>query len=391
MLTRNKRAVLATSQNPLCAGLLQLVLEFVGPGYCLHAGTVCKAWRESYSQVAAVTLTVATWDGRSISFICGPTHTLRSAAFTSQATLRWAHSWSLNLGTKEYIAAQTADIPTLALARELGMPLTAEMMHSAAAFLKLAVLQWLHIDAGCPLPLDITHSAARGGSIVLLQWLAAAGCVFDAGTSYAAALSGHMHVLQFLRENGCRFDRDCVDAASERGDLAMVHWLRQHSVPWRLSNVTHLAMQTGAAALADWLLEENHIQLSPSLMCTAAEHGQLAMCQYLRGRGCEWDVSMCSRSCYYADHGAVLRWLHGSGCPWDIEEVALNAAICGSVDILEYVFQQGVLHEGDELCELLAAAGAQSNLAAAVWLRQHGADWPPALMHMCQLCTGPVS
>jgi hypothetical protein len=44
MLTRNKRAVLATSQNPLCAGLLQLVLEFVGPGYCLHAGTVCKAW-----------------------------------------------------------------------------------------------------------------------------------------------------------------------------------------------------------------------------------------------------------------------------------------------------------------------------------------------------------
>jgi hypothetical protein len=261
------------------------------------------------------------------------------------------------------------------------MPLTAEIMHSAAASLKLAVLQWLHIDAGCPLPLDITHSAARGGSIVLLQWLAAAGCVFDAGTSYAAALSGHMHVLQFLRESGCRFDRDCVDAAAERGDLAMVQWLRQHSVPWRLSNVTHLAMQTGAVALADWLLEEDYIQLHPSLMCTAAEHGQLAMCQYLRGRGCEWDVTMCSRSCYYADHSAVLCWLHSSRCPWDVEEVALNAAICGSVDILEYVFQQGVLPEGDLLCELLAAAGAHNNLAAAVWLRQHGANWPPALMH----------
>jgi hypothetical protein len=160
-----------------------------------------------------------------------------------------------------------------------------------------------------------------------------------------------------------------------------VQWLRQHSVPWRLSNVTHLAMQTGAVALADWLLEEDYIQLHPSLKRTAAEHGQLAMCQYLRGRGCEWDVTMCSRSCYYADHGAVLRWLHSSGCPWDVEEVALNAAICGSVDILEYVFQQGVLPEGDLLCELLAAAGAHNNLAAAVWLRQHGADWPPALMH----------
>jgi hypothetical protein len=356
------------------------VLDFVGPGYCLHAGTVCRAWRESYNQIAAVTLAAVSWDGRSISFTCGPSHTLRSAAFSSQATLRWAHSWGLNLGLQEYIAAKSADIATLELAHELGMPLTAEMLHSAAASLKLAVLQWFHIDAGCPLPQDITHSAARGGSIVLLQWLAAAGCVFDAGTSYHAALAGHMHVLQFLREKGCRFDKDCVDAAAERGDLAMVQWLLQQGCRWRLSNVAHLAMQTGAVALADWLLDENYIQLHPSLMCTAAEHGQPAMCQYLRGRGCEWDVTMCSRSCFYADHSAVLRWLHESGCPWDAEEVALNAAICGSVGILDYLLQQGVLPEGDLLTEMLAAAGAHNRLEAAVWLREHGADWPPALM-----------
>jgi hypothetical protein len=402
----------AAGVETLCDGTLQLVLDFVGPGYCLHAGTVCRAWRESYHRVAAITLAVTTWDGRSISFICGPSHTLRSAAFSSRATLRWAYNWGLDLEVKEYIAAKTADLATLAIAIMLGMPLTAELMHSAARFQKFNVLEWLHIDARCSLPQDITHSAAKGGSIVLLQWLAAAGCVFDRRTSYHAALAGHMHVLQFLLKKGCRFDKDCIDAAAERGDLLMVQWLRQQGCPWRKSEVVHLAAESGCVALMDWLLHEPEVVvMTHDLMASAAEAGQLAMCQYLREQGCPWSPRACLDAAR-AGHCDVVKWLHGAGCPWQPASIGgsmvVRAAMCSSVEILDYLLQQDMLTEGgalaEALTEALAAAGVHDSLAAAVWLRQHGAEWPADLRYntvpwsramvawaRAEGCTAPVS
>jgi hypothetical protein len=377
-----KRAA-AAAEDALGHGTLQLVLEFVGPGHALQVGTVCKAWQESYKRVTAVTLAVVTWDGRSISFTCGPAHTLRSAAFISQSMLRWAHSWGLNLGLKEYVAAKSASITTLALAHELGMPLTAEMMHTAARLQKFNILEWLHIDARFPLPQDITHSAAGGGSIVLLQWLAAAGCAFDRRTSYHAALAGHMHVLQFLLQKGCRFDKDCVDAAAERGDLAMVQWLLQHDCPWRKTEVVHIAAASGSVALMERLLLEHAIVMTGELMASAAEVGQLAMCQYLREQGCPWSARACLDAAG-AGHCEVVRWLHSAGCPWQLAADPLNniaerTAFGGSVDLLQYLLQQGMLTGGGLLTQALAAAGAQGRREAAVWLRQHGAEWPADL------------
>jgi hypothetical protein len=409
MMPPAKRAAAAAAVDEVLRNeTLKLVLDFVGPGHCLHAATVCKAWRESYNQVAAIILAVTTWDGRSISITCGPAHTLRSAAFVSPSTLRWAHSWGLNLAVKECIAAKSASITTLALAHELGMPLTTEMMHSAARFQKFSVLEWLHIDARFPLPQDITHSAARGGSIVLLQWLAAAGCVFDRRTSYHAALAGHMHVLHFLLQKGCRFDKDCVDAAAERKDLAMVQWLLQHDCPWRSSEVVHIAAESGSVALMEWLLQEHATVMTGDLMASAAEAGQLAMCQYLREQGCPWSVGACLDAAR-AGHCEVVRWLHNAGCPWQLnpnisDSIVIHTAIGGSVDLLQYLLQQGVLGGGDQLTRALAAAGVYDRRAAAVWLRQHGADWPASLIFgtvpwSCDMvawaraegCTAPVS
>jgi hypothetical protein len=81
-----KRAA-PTADEVLCAGILQDgVLEFVGPGHCLHISPVCKAWQESYNQVAAVTLAVVTRDGRNISFDCTSAMTFLSLAFTSRGS-----------------------------------------------------------------------------------------------------------------------------------------------------------------------------------------------------------------------------------------------------------------------------------------------------------------
>jgi hypothetical protein len=378
MLTRNKRAVLVTSQNPLCAGVLRLTLDFVGPGYGLYISPVCKAWQESYKGVAAVTVAVVTWDGRSISFTCGPAHTLRSAASASSTTLRWARRCGLHLkgATCAHIAGRCAEIDTLAEAHALGLPWSASLLNSVAGAQKLEALQWLHTDAQCPLPPDITHSAASGGSVAMLQWLAAVGCVFDRCTSCAAASAGHMHVLQFLREQGCPFDKDCVDAAAERGDLAMVQWLLQQGCPWRKTEVVHIAAASGSVALMEWLLHEHVFVMADDLMASAAEAGQLAMCQYLREQECPWSELACLLAAR-AGHCEVLRWLREAGCPRHPDEVCLAAA-AGSVATLAYLQQAGELPDA-QLTAALAAAGANDELSAAVWLRQEGAEWPAVL------------
>jgi hypothetical protein len=253
-------------------------------------------------------------------------------------------------------------------------------MNSVARSQRFDVLKWLHVDAECPLPEDICSSAASCGSIEILQWLAAAGCVFDAGTSYYAALAGHMHMLQFLREQGCAFDKDCVDAAAERGDLAMVQWLLQQGCPWRKTEVVHIAAKSGSIALMEWLLDAHRLYMTVDLMASAAGAGQLAMCQYLREQGCPWN-SRIVRDAALARQLEVVRWLREAGCPWRSNYATVFAAQSGSVDILEYVLQQGTLPEARVMTIALVVAGVHDRREAAVWLRQHGAEWPAVLQH----------
>jgi hypothetical protein len=378
MKRARKRAALAIKEI-LCRGVVQQVLEFLGPGHAVYIATVCKAWQESYSAVEAANVAVVARDGRTISFDCTSHMTFLSLAFTSPAAVRWAHRCGLRLRATACanIAGRYADISTLAAAHKLGLPWSATLLNSVALWQRLDVLKWLHIDRGVPLPQDITHSAASGGSVVLLQWLATVRCAFDRRTSYYAALAGHMHVLQYLRSRGCRFDKECVDAADEQGDLAMVRWLLQRGCPWSKSEVAHIAAQSGSIALMDWLLNEHHVDVT-YIVVSAAEAGQLAMCQYLIEQGCLW----CEHASWYAaqaGHCEVLRWLREAGCPYPPDEVLLAAAASGNVATLAYLQQAGELSHAVQLTAALAHAGSYDRREAAVWLREQGAEWPPVL------------
>jgi hypothetical protein len=133
----------------------------------------------------------------------------------------------------------------------------------------------------------------------------------------------------------------------------------------------------------EWLLQEHAIVMTGDLMASAAEAGQLAMCQYLREQGCPWSAGACLDAAS-AGHCEVVRWLHSAGCPWQLnpninDSIVGHTAIGGSVDLLQYLLQQGMLAGGGLLTEALAAAGAHDRREAAVWLRQHGAEWPPIL------------
>jgi hypothetical protein len=107
----------------------------------------------------------------------------------------------------------------------------------------------------------------------------------------------------------------------------------------------------------------------------AAGRGHTAMCAYLHAERCRWDASACAAAASNG-HGSTLRWLREHGCPWHPDGICNLAAKGGSVDALELLLQEGIVLAAAQLTEMLRMAGAHSKLAAAQWLRAHGAAWP---------------
>eukprot|EP00953_Heterococcus_sp_UTEX-ZZ885_P021771 12121-Heterococcus_DN1.PRE.8 len=132
-------------------------------------------------------------------------------------------------------------------------------------------------------------------------------------------------------------------------------------------------------------------------MATAAEQGHTTMCEHLHAQQCPWNESV-----YYtaarSGHVDTVRWLQEHGCPRDATKVCQVAAMGGSIDVLLYVQQQGMVSTPARLRSMLNIAAVSEKLAAAQWLRQQGAEWPAVLKYngkkwsvMLFMCMRPIS
>jgi hypothetical protein len=99
------------------------------------------------------------------------------------------------------------------------------------------------------------------------------------------------------------------------------------------------------------------------------------MCQYLRDQQCPWDFTSTCRAARYG-HVELLRWLMDNGCSWDALELCTSALQGGSIEMLTYLQQQGLLTSTALLRNMLGTAARCNMLAVAQWLRQQGAEWP---------------
>jgi hypothetical protein len=118
---------------------------------------------------------------------------------------------------------------------------------------------------------------------------------------------------------------------------------------------------------------------SKDIMKRATESGNLELCQYLHAQQCP--LSRRSTTAAVAnDHADILHWLLEQGCPLNTDAVCTIAGKRGSVSVLECLAQHRRLSV-KQLTLMLNVAGARGNLAAAKWLRDHGAEWPPILRY----------
>jgi hypothetical protein len=78
-------------------------------------------------------------------------------------------------------------------------------------------------------------------------------------------------------------------------------------------------------------------------------------------------------------HSTVVAWSHEQGCELIPIEIAFAAVWSNSVPILQYLIANGAVFAAEELTNLLDESDEYRKLNAAVWLRDHGAQWPRSL------------
>jgi hypothetical protein len=310
-----------TTSSALCdADLVSLVLTFLGRDAGLFA-FANKSWRASYAELyGAVRTSYA-------AVFSSPTRVewVQSLGFRFRQTDRW-QGWASNgdhLQWHRFLGVH-ADLPTLQTASKLGLPLIGAELHGAVQSRQLNKVIWLYEKLHCGVPSDkLMEYAGAVGSVEILQWLVEQGGTLSPSTVPYAARAGAVEVFELLQQQNVQF------------------------------NV--LAMQT------------------------AARYGRLPLIKWLRAAGCRWNSAVAARAAQ-GGHVEIVRFLHDNGCPWSNKLVCEYAVRADdSVPVLNYLAQLGALSEAAELTHALLYAGAHNNLAAAQWLRERGAEWPPVL------------
>ena len=100
-----------------------------------------------------------------------------------------------------------------------------------------------------------------------------------------------------------------------------------------------------------------------------ARNGNLELLEYLRVKGCPWDVWTCFNAAS-GGHLECLKYAHDKGCPWD-EETCSGAAYGGHLECLTYAHENGCPWD-EETCSGAAEGG---HLECLRYAHENGCPW----------------
>jgi hypothetical protein len=222
-------------------------------------------------------------------------------------------------------------------------------------------------------------------------WQSWRGSSTEASYCGDASRNNQVPALRYLRTEGCRWDVRLCRAAAAGGALDALCWMRENGCPWDSRKILSAAASSGSIELVEWVLQQPGVPASSEVLAAAAQHGHTALCVHLlqHQQFQLLNVSACLGA-VKGGHLDTLRCLRRLGCPWFADDVRRNAAQKGSIAVLQYIQQQGLLATAAQLTDVLQIAGAYTRLEAVQWLRAQGAHWPNTLRYNTKCWSGDV-
>jgi Ankyrin repeats (3 copies) len=218
----------------------------------------------------------------------------------------------------------------------------------------------------------------------MLRCLKEHGSVFEASNCAGAAAGGHQHVLQYLRDEGCEWDWSACSAAAKHGHLDVLKWLREQGCPWEWDEICGDAALSGSVEMLLYLQDQG-CEYNEDTMIGAAMRGHRAVCEYLVAEQRPTDRYACQEAAENG-HFEVVRFLHENGCPWEVENICSAAAGQGSIELLQYLKQQGRVFN----VRAMRYAARGGHLHACQYLRAEQCPWDTMACHSAA-CEGHLS
>jgi hypothetical protein len=220
------------------------------------------------------------------------------------------------------------------------------------------------------------------GSVSRLQLAQECGLGFNAAQLQVAA--GRYADIPTLAAAAQVFSmpwKNVILGAALIGSVSKLQWLRteQHYEIEDPDSLAMYAVAGGSVDVLNWLKEQGVSFPINTWHCAAAtKQNQLQVAQFLHAEGVEWTSDCCEKAAA-AGNLEALRFMHEHDCPWNRATVRTAAAENGSIEVMSYLQQEGLLYTVPKLTEMLSVAALHNNLEASKWLRQQGAAWPAVL------------
>jgi len=217
----------------------------------------------------------------------------------------------------------------------------------------LALLKWLHEFGLATLPDRTAESAAPTGSVPLLAWLVEVGCNITDKVSRRAARRGHVHVLEWIQRMGFKQSKRLMAEALKGGHGHLFEWLYRQRRPTDLYPYKEAAL-VGRTDLLERFEHNcaNHKDACYAACYGAAARGDVALIEWLRGRGYE----IAQFACYEAaTHGHLAALQHLMGIfdgrtdGWVRSDVCEGAAFEGHFHIVQWLYERGWASDADRI------------------------------------------
>jgi hypothetical protein len=223
----------------------------------------------------------------------------------------------------------------------------------------------------------------------------------DFKTTLCSAAVASPATASLACENGLQMSSYKIDVqwiAGLHADLDTLATLRELGMP--LSGVVIQAVAfSGRLAVLQQLLSNQHCPRPPDLSQNAAQSGNISMLKWLRAESwCVLDEKACAAAAR-AGQLATLQYLCSIGCKLRGDRTAIDAAIGGSIEVVDWLQQQqGIVFDKAAMamaagkgqtalcqhlfsigCELHHFACLQAVVGGAMdtlrWLRDNGCPW----------------
>lgn len=189
-----------------------------------------------------------------------------------------------------------------------------------------------------------TTMAAEKGHLDVLRWLRGQypPCPIDENAVQMAAVASHVHVLQWLLETETNMVKQNMtlmsrSASMSKDPLCILRWLERKRLLRVDSMCVQLAVSKRRKDVVEWLYARG-AQGDASCCSAAAWEGDLPMLQWLRERGCPWNVWTIVDGSWNME---ILRWARTPPCcPWNASTLSLVVRR-GHVDAVTFMVENG--------------------------------------------------